>query len=57
MRWRTTTTRMIKLLKGISALEKDRDLGFSRGHQGIGINDDDKNKEDNGNDINNDDKL
>ena len=57
MRWRTTTTRMIKLLKGISALEKDRDLGFSRGHQGIGINDDDNNKEDNGNDINNDDKL
>ena len=48
---------MIKLLKGISALEKDRDLGFSRGHQGIGINDDDNNKEDNGNDINNDDKL
>ena len=48
---------MIKLLKGISALEKDRDLGFSWGHQGIGINDDDNNKEDNGNDINNDDKL
>ena len=32
MRWRATTTRMIKLLKGISALEKD--MGFSRCHQG-----------------------
>ena len=56
MRWRTTTTRMIKLLKGISALEK-KDMGFLRGHQGIGINDDDNNMEDNGNDINNDNKL
>ena len=34
MRWRTTTTRMIKLLKGISALEKVRDLEFSQDHEG-----------------------
>ena len=41
----------------VSQLWKKIEIWGFREVQGIGINDDDNNKEDNGNDINNDDKL